>query len=42
MPSFVTPTSTEMTSPSRARYPPGIPCTIIPFGEMHVAAGKPL
>ena len=39
MPSFVTPTSNEMMSPSSARYSPGMPWTIIAFGEMHIAAG---
>ena len=40
-PSSVTPTSTEMMSPPLRRSGPGIPWTIIAFGEAQIEAGKP-
>ena len=40
-PSSVTPTSIEMMSPPFRRYGPGIPCTIIAFGEAQIEPGKP-
>ena len=38
-PPSVTPTSTERMSPSASAYGPGIPCTIIAFGEAQIEAG---
>ena len=40
-PSWTTPMSSEMMSPRPSLYRPGMPCTIIEFGEAQIDPGKP-
>ena len=40
-PRSVTPTSTDRTSPSASVYAPGMPWTIMSFGDAQIEPGKP-
>ena len=40
-PSTIAPQSIDRMSPSANRYSPGMPCTIMPFGDVQITAGNP-